>query len=119
MTVRCLIVDDSEDFLRAGSRALEREGIDVVAVASTSTEALARADELKPDVALIDINLGDENGFDLAQQFAEAGIQTNVIVISTYAEDEFAEAAAATPTRGYLPKWLSGAVVRQLIEGGR
>jgi len=58
MDLRCLIVDDSRRFLEAARSLLEREGIAVVGVASTSAEALRRAEELKPDVALVDVDLG-------------------------------------------------------------
>ena len=48
MALRCLIVDDSAPFLAAARKLLEREGISVVGVASTSAEALKPAQELRP-----------------------------------------------------------------------
>jgi DNA-binding response OmpR family regulator len=56
--LRCLIVDDSPRFLHAARGLLERQGIRVVGVASTSAEALQQATVLRPDLALLDINLG-------------------------------------------------------------
>jgi len=53
--VRCLIVDDSLQFLTAARGWLEREGIAVVGVASTIAQALQLVHELHPDVALVDI----------------------------------------------------------------
>ena len=70
--MRLLIVDDNAHFLEAARDLLEREGMTVVAVASTSAEALRRADELQPDVTLVDVDLGDDSGFDLARQLAAA-----------------------------------------------
>jgi len=58
--MRCLIVDDSADFANAARRLLERDGTTVVDVASTGAEALRRFEELRPDVALVDVNLGSE-----------------------------------------------------------
>src|SRR3954452_19837424 len=55
--LRCLIVDDNAPFLEAAASLLEREGIEVVGVASTGDEALRHAQELRPDVALVDILL--------------------------------------------------------------
>src|SRR4029453_9405378 len=72
MGLRVLIVDDSTHFLRAARTLLEREGVHVVAEASTSAEAIEHARSLRPDVTLIDIDLGDENGFDLASRPARA-----------------------------------------------
>jgi two-component system nitrate/nitrite response regulator NarL len=64
--LRCLIVDDSPRFLHAARGLLERQGIRVVGVASTGAEALQQATQLRPDITLLDINLGGESGFDLA-----------------------------------------------------
>ncbi len=66
MVLRCVIVDDSARFLEAARALLEREGVDVVGVASTIAEALRLVDEVRPDVTLVDIDLGAESGFDLA-----------------------------------------------------
>jgi len=118
MAVRCLIVDDSSRFLEAARAFLEREGIAVVGVASTSAEALRRAEELKPDVALLDVDLGDESGFDLARRLeSETSMEPlRVILISTYAEEDFADLITATPAAGFLCKSnLSARAIRDLL----
>jgi CheY-like chemotaxis protein len=56
--LRCLIVDDNASFLHASRALLERQGINVVGVATTSREALQRAKELNPDLILVDVDLG-------------------------------------------------------------
>jgi CheY-like chemotaxis protein len=106
VTLRCLIVDDSPRFLDAVRGLLEHEGIAVVGVASTSAEALRRTEELRPDVTLLDIDLGGESGLELARRLhREAGpAPPRVILISTYAEQDFAELIAASPAVGFLPK---------------
>jgi CheY-like chemotaxis protein len=101
VTVRCLLVDDNDDFLEVARGLLEREGVAVVGVASTSSEALRRFRELRPDVALIDIDLGPDDGFVLAERIARAA---DVIMISAYAERDFADMVAASPAIGFLPK---------------
>ena len=73
MPLRCLIVDDSDTFLRAASVLLEGEGVTVAGVASNSAEALRQARALRPDVILVDVGLGEESGFDLARQLAQDG----------------------------------------------
>ena len=73
MTLRCLIVDDSPRFLDAARVLLERQGFTVVGVASTSAAALEQAVELRPDVTLVDINLDNENGFELVRQLCGTG----------------------------------------------
>jgi DNA-binding NarL/FixJ family response regulator len=66
VSLRTLIVDDNASFLAAARDLLEREGIAVVGVASTSDEAVRRAAEMRPDVTLVDVYLGEESGLDLA-----------------------------------------------------
>jgi CheY-like chemotaxis protein len=63
-----LIVDDSGPFLEAARALLAREGAEVVALASTTAEALGRLENLRPEVVLVDINLGRESGFELARR---------------------------------------------------
>jgi DNA-binding NarL/FixJ family response regulator len=58
--VRCLIVDDSADFVGAVRSLLEHHGITIVGVASTGAEALQHYQDLRPDVTLVDIDLGAE-----------------------------------------------------------
>jgi DNA-binding NarL/FixJ family response regulator len=84
MRLRCLIVDDSYWFLCAARHLLESQGITVVGLASNSAEALQRAAELRPDVTLVDIDLGGESGLDLARQLhLQTDHKTTVILIST------------------------------------
>jgi CheY-like chemotaxis protein len=63
-----LIVDDNMRFLDAARSTLERQGIQVIATATTTAEALQRAEALRPDVVLVDISLGDESGFELTRR---------------------------------------------------
>jgi CheY-like chemotaxis protein len=106
MALRCLIVDDNAPFLEAARNLLAREGITVVGVASTTAEALQRAGELRPDVALVDIDLGEESGLDLAHRLAGggAGEPLPVVLISTYAEADLSELVAASPALGFVSK---------------
>ncbi|HEY2960471.1 MAG TPA: response regulator transcription factor [Actinomycetota bacterium] len=120
MTLRCLIVDDSPCFLDAARGLLEREGIAVVGAVSNSAEALRRAQELQPDVVLLDIDLGGESGFELARRLdREAGLAAaRVILTSTHAEQDFAELIAASPAAGFLPKSaLSAGAIRAMLAG--
>jgi CheY-like chemotaxis protein len=115
--VRCLIVDDNDRFLQVAHDLLERDGIAVVGVADTSAEALRRAEQLCPNVALIDVMLGNELGFDLAYALTQTVPKPpHVIMISTYAETEFEDMIAASPAIGFLTKThLSGSAIRALL----
>ena len=118
MTLRCLIVDDSPRFLDAARGLLERQGVTVVGVASTSAQALQQATQLRPDIALLDIDLGGESGFDLARRLSrEAGLAcTQLILISTHAEQDYTDLIQASPVVGFLSKSaLSADAIRTLI----
>jgi CheY-like chemotaxis protein len=119
VALRSLIVDDNAHFLQAARDLLEREGIIVVGVASTSDEALRCAEELRPDVTLVDIDLGAESGFDVARRLvATTGLEgLRVVLISTYAEKDFADLIAASPVVGFLAKSdLSRTAICELLE---
>jgi CheY-like chemotaxis protein len=116
--LRCLIVDDSRHFLDAARGLLERQGIAVVGVASTGAEAVQRVEELRPDVTLVDIDLGGESGFEVARrlQHDPGGTPRPVILISTHAELDYAELIAASPAIGFLSKSsLSADALRDLL----
>jgi DNA-binding NarL/FixJ family response regulator len=116
--LRCLIIDDSPRFVDAARGLLERDGITIVGVATSSAEALQRAQELHPDVTLLDIDLGPESGFDVARRLHhETSLDpTRVILISTHSEQDYADLIAASPTAGFLPKsGLSAAAIRDLL----
>jgi DNA-binding NarL/FixJ family response regulator len=118
--LRCLIVDDNAYFLRAARLLLEREGIAVVAVASTGDDALREAEALTPDVVLVDIDLGGESGFEVVGRLhGRLGTSpSDLILISTHCEDEFADLIATTPVAGFISKSrLSAGSIHQLLRG--
>jgi DNA-binding NarL/FixJ family response regulator len=118
--LRCLIVDDSRRFLDAARGLLESQGMAVVGVASTSADALRQVEELRPDVTLVDIDLGGESGFELVRRLDhDAGeAPGRMILISTHAEQDYADLVAASPAVGFIPKSaLSAGAIRALLNG--
>lgn len=117
--MRCLIVDDNADFRDAASAVLGRAGISVVGIASNSAEALSLYQDLRPDVALVDVDLGAESGFELAEQLhlMATSPPLAVVLVSTYAEMDLAEMIAVSPAVGFLQKFaLSPDAIRDLLE---
>ena len=115
-----MIADDSWLFLGAARDRLEREGLRVVGVAATSAEALRRAEELRPDVVLVDVMLGGESGFELARRLAARHRDRGpaVILISTHSAADFAGPIADSPAAGFLPKReLSAEAIRRIVDG--
>lgn len=123
MALRCLVVDDSVRFLESARLLLERQGVQVE-VASTGAEAVRRVDELHPDVVLLDIDLGEESGFDVARRLsgrvsdvAWSG-ELSIILVSTHAERDFEELIEASPALGFLSKSsLSADAIQELLHG--
>lgn len=118
MPLRCLIVDDSPRFGDEARSLLEHEGVSVVGVAASGDEAVRLAGELVPDLALVDISLGGESGFDVARRLVDNSDShpPGVILVSSYDEREFSSRIAASPALGFIPKnRLSAERIRQLL----
>jgi DNA-binding NarL/FixJ family response regulator len=101
---RCLIVDDNPGYLSEARHLLQRQGVSVVRVASNGGDAMALAASDRPDVALVDIDLGAESGLDVARALAMSDEPVAVILISAYAEKDLRELLDDSPAVGFLPK---------------
>ena len=114
--MRCIIVDDSEEFLASASRLLGSQGMEVLAVASTGDHALHLAGELGPDLALVDIELGEEDGIELSHELASRVPATRVVLISSYDQADLGDLIARSPAAGFLPKTdLGAAEIRAIL----
>jgi len=114
VSMRCLLVDDNGTFLETARGILGRQGVTVAGTASCTAEALRQGIVLRPDVAIVDIGLGAESGFDLARDLTDRGI--TVILTSTSAAADYADLIADNPAAGFLPKAeLSAAGIRRIL----
>ena len=114
MNVTCVIVDDNALFLEGAVDLLTREGLEVVGVASDSAEAIRLVTELRPDVTLVDIDLGDEDGFELARGLSDI---SRVILVSTHPEEDLVDLIATSPAVGFIAKTLlSAETIRATLE---
>lgn len=117
MSRSLLVVDDDAIFRRLIGEVLSGWGHTVVGEASGVQEALSRAIELRPEIALVDIGLPDGDGFSLARQLASMPWPLRVVLISTDADAASVPAAARAGASGFLPKdTLAGPALRRLIE---
>jgi DNA-binding NarL/FixJ family response regulator len=120
VSLRALIIDDNPRFLEAARSSLERQGVRVVGVAATGAEALDQAEVLKPDVALVDIGLGEESGFELTRRLVESfpHLRRRVVLISTRGEDDYADMIEKSPAVGFISKsHLSARALGELLSG--
>ena len=113
MRLRLLIVDDNAHFLEAAQALLEREGLNVAAVASTADDAVRCCAEVDPDAILVDVDLGDESGFDVARRLTEAS-DAPVILISAYPEQDVAELVDDSAAVGFVSK--NGLCAQAILE---
>jgi DNA-binding response OmpR family regulator len=120
MPLRCLIIDDSPRFGEEARSLLEHEGVSVVGVAATGDEAVRLSDAFAPDLALVDITLGEESGFDVARRLVDGsnGHAPAIIFVSTHDEREFSGRIASSPALGFIAKTkLSAASIHRLLDG--
>ena len=102
--VSVLIVDDAATVRNAERVLLERRGYSVVGEADCAASALNYVKCLAPDAVLLDINLPDGNGFDLAARIREVGPDVAVLLTSSHFDDCFYAMAQARGARGFVPK---------------
>jgi DNA-binding NarL/FixJ family response regulator len=103
--LRILIADD-HGLVRRGARAILhcRRGWRVVGEAVDGREAVQKAIELKPDVAVVDIGMPELDGVEVARQIREAVPDTEVLVLTMHESDQMVRRALEAGARGYLLK---------------
>ncbi len=115
--VRILIADD-HSVVRAGLRALlERQGhFRVIAEAATGEEAISKAQEQHPDVAVLDIRMPGLSGIEACRRIVETVEGCRVIMLTSYAEDELLFAAVQAGASGYILKRIGDNELVQAVE---
>ena len=119
--MKILLVDDHE-VVRLGLRSLlsRYPKFQVIGEAANASEAIARTDELKPDVVVMDIRLPGKSGIEATREIVQAHPQTKVIMLTSYAEDEMLFDAISAGAAGYVLKQIGGnELVRALETIGR
>jgi two-component system, NarL family, nitrate/nitrite response regulator NarL len=109
VSVRCLLVDDSEEFLSSAARLLESQGFEIVGGARTGAEAIDLMTELDPDVVLVDIELAEEDGIALTADLQSRSPSTCIVLISAYERDDLSDLISGSAALGFLPKNELGA----------
>jgi two-component system nitrate/nitrite response regulator NarL len=104
VSLRYIIIDDNEGFLTSASRLLSSQGATIVGQASSGAEATMLVKTLNPDVALVDVELGDEDGIELAERLAALNSSVAVVLISLREQDELVELIEKSGAVGFLAK---------------
>ena len=116
MAETVLIVDDHAPFRALARALLQLEGFKVVGEAADARSALEAVARLRPRVVVLDVQLPDLDGFEVARRLAAAGDPPAIVLVSTRDSSSYRRRLADSPARGFIPKSdLSGAAVAALV----
>jgi two-component system, chemotaxis family, chemotaxis protein CheY len=116
MGTRVLIVDDNSAFRAAARQLLERGGFTVLAEAGDGAEAVRVANEDTPDLAIVDVQLPDLDGFELAERLRTLDPAPKVILTSSLDGTDFGALVANSSALGFIPKAeLSASAIEALL----
>ncbi|MGH9684673.1 MAG: response regulator [Candidatus Acidiferrales bacterium] len=104
-TLRILIADD-HDLMRRGVKALlqSHAGWEICGEAHTGREAVSKAEELRPDVVILDISMPDLNGVEAARRIRKASANTEILILSMHYSDQLIREILDAGVRGYIVK---------------
>ena len=112
-----LIVDDYPGFRRTARTLLELEGFEVIGEAEDGGSALEGVSRLRPDVVLLDVQLPDMDGFEVASRLVANGHHPRIVLTSSRDVSEFGGLVSRSGADGFIPKAeLSGARLAALLE---
>ena len=114
--VRLIVADDHRAFRSSVTAALSDTTIDIIAVLGDGATALAAARALRPDVALLDLNMPILSGAEVARQLRQEGNPAKVIILSGYTEPQIVAAALKAGAVAFLSKEASTAEIIEAIE---
>jgi DNA-binding NarL/FixJ family response regulator len=116
MSPTLLIVDDHGAFRSTARALLESDGWDVIGEAGDGSSGIEAAQELRPDVVLLDVRLPDMDGFTVAERLTAGGGGPAVVVTSSSDDPLYVERALEMGARGFIPKHdLSGEALERLV----
>jgi DNA-binding NarL/FixJ family response regulator len=111
-----LIVDDHAGFRATARRVLEAGGYSVIAEAADGSSGVAAAAESRPDLALVDVQLPDFDGFELTRRLCEAEDAPQVVLTSSHERADLGSLVETSGARGFVSKSeLSAAALEALL----
>lgn len=119
--LRVIIVDDHASFRSMAARLLTKGGFAVISEAADGAAALASSRDLRPDLVLLDVQLPDIDGFQVADALAAAAcaarvVPPGVVLMSSRASADYGSRVASAPVLGFIAKAdLSGSALRALL----
>ena len=112
-----LIVDDHAGFRASARRVLEAGGYSVIAEAADGISGVTAAAESRPDLALVDVQLPDFDGFEVTRRLRESGDAPEIVLISSHERADFGSLVDTSGARGFVSKAdLSAASLEALLR---
>jgi DNA-binding NarL/FixJ family response regulator len=104
-SLRVLVADD-HDLMRRGIKMIveARKGWEVCGEALTGSQAVTKAQELQPDVAILDISMPELNGLEAAKRIRKASVKTEILMLSMHYSDQIIRDVMEAGIRGYVVK---------------
>lgn len=116
MAPTVLIVDDHPSFRATARMLLEFEGYTVLGEAPDGASAIAQARALAPDIVLLDVNLPDLDGFEVAARLSTVVPAPAVVLVSSRDASEYGPLVGASGARGFIAKAeLSGMALEEVL----
>jgi DNA-binding NarL/FixJ family response regulator len=116
MNMTTLIVDDHAGFRASARILLEMEGFRVVGEACDGDEAVKAAEALRPELVVLDVQLPDTEGFDVAREIIDRGLTSRIVLVSSRDEADYGDNVRASGALGFISKAdLSGAALRAVL----
>jgi DNA-binding NarL/FixJ family response regulator len=117
VALKVLIVDDHPSFRESARLLLESEGFDVIGDAEDGMSGLRAARELRPDIVLLDVQLPDIDGFDVAARLTSDDDAPSVVLTSSRELSDYGPLVTRSGARGFVPKSeLSGAALEAFVS---
>jgi DNA-binding NarL/FixJ family response regulator len=112
-----LIVDDHAGFRATARRVLEAGGYSVIAEAADGSSGVTAAAESRPDLALVDVQLPDFDGFEVTRRLQESDEAPEIVLISSHDRTDFGSLVETSGARGFVAKSdLSAAALEALLQ---
>jgi DNA-binding NarL/FixJ family response regulator len=116
MRTTVLIVDDHDGFRSRARALLQADGFEIVGEAEDAASAVEAAERLAPALVLLDVQLPDGDGFDVAERLMSRRDSPVVILVSARDASSYRRRLAETSARGFIAKSdLTGAALRSLV----
>jgi DNA-binding NarL/FixJ family response regulator len=117
VSIRVVIADDHSLVRQGVARYLDSaDGIGVVGEAATGTEIVRVVEEVRPDIALLDIRMPDMDGLEAARAIRESRPETGIVILTAYDDRHFVVEAVRAGARGYVLKTRDAETLVQTIR---